>query len=134
MKPLLTVLLGLWFVAAPAVCNAVCWAPDEASAMTSAAATTAALPSCHESADEGLPSSAPDSDEGEDCCDSHDTAEMGPLPADAAAPNAPAATLPLFSEAAAESGAQLSTAAYTLSADADSLHSPYRRANPPLLN
>jgi hypothetical protein len=134
MKSVLTALLSLWFVAAPAVCGAVCWTPATASdALAAHESASSSMPSCHPGEREPARGSSPEPVDGDDCCDSHDASEIGPLPTDAAQPNPPASTLALAS-GPAPSHTDLGAANPTRSAVGDSLRSPYRHANPPLLN
>jgi hypothetical protein len=131
MKIVLTAILGVWFLAAPAICGAVCWAPPAADEVRKAAAD-APMASCH--SEENAPSSSePVPSDGDDCCDGHDASEIGPLPGELASIHAPELALALLIEPA-PSQSRLGLPAHSRDGPDDGLHSPYRSANPPLLN
>jgi hypothetical protein len=131
MKIVLTAMLGVWFLAAPAICGAACWAPS-AAANTGASVDDAPMASCHDEGSE--PSShEPAPSDGDDCCDGHEASEIGPLPADHASLQAPELALAALPEPA-QSQLRLGLSAHSRDGQNDGLRSPYRSANPPLLN
>jgi len=132
MKPLLTALLGAWFLAAPALCEAACWAPTTGEE----AVADAPMQSCHHASEDeaDTTSNEPAPARGEDCCHDHGQPEIGPQPADLASPHAPVLTLAALVEAAPTTTARLALAPHSRDGPGDALRSPYRRENPPLLN